>query len=95
MAKSAVYSWRVDPELKAALEEAAREERTSVADLLGRLATQWLRDRAGNASGSDAVQQQIRASAEPFIGSLAGGDPRRSELVRHRIRQRLARRRAS
>jgi hypothetical protein len=65
--------------LKAALEDAPREERTSVGELLDRMARQWLRERATGASESDAVQRRIRGSAERFVGSLAGGIPRHAE----------------
>jgi nucleotidyltransferase/DNA polymerase involved in DNA repair len=95
MARSEVYSWRVAAELKAALEDAAREEKTSVGELLGRMARQWLRDRASGAGESESVQQRIRASSERFVGSLAGGNPRRAESARREIRERLAKRRAS
>lgn len=95
MAKTEVYSWRVTADLKAALEDAAREERASVGELLGRMARQWLRDRAAGTSESAAVQRRIRASAGRFVGSLAGGNPRRAEGARGEIRERLAKRRAS
>jgi len=95
MAKSEVYSWRVAADLKAALEDAAREERTSIGELLGRMARQWLRDRAAGTSESEVAQRRIRASSKRFIGSLAGGNPRRAERARREIRERLAKRRAS
>ena len=93
MGKSEVYSWRVAADLKAALEDAAREERTSVGELLGRMARQWLRDRAAGTSESEAVQRRIRVSSERFVGSLAGGHPWRAEGARRKIRERLAKRR--
>jgi hypothetical protein len=95
MAKSEVYSWRVAADLKVALEEAAREEKTSVGALLGRIARQWLRDRAAGTSESEAAERRIRASAERFVGSLVGGNSRRAEGARGEIRERLAKRRAS
>jgi hypothetical protein len=95
MGKSEVYSWRVAADLKVALEDTAREERTSVGALLDRIARQWLRDRAGGTSESEAGQRRIRASAERFVGSLAGGNPRRAEGTRREVRERLAKRRAS
>jgi hypothetical protein len=93
--KSEVYGWRVAPDLKAALEDAAREERTSVGELLGRMARQWLRDRAAGASESETAQRRIRAFAARFVGSLAGGNPRRAEGARRAVRARLAKGRAS
>lgn len=95
MAKTEVYSWRLAADLKAALEDAAREERTSVGELLGRMARQWLHDRAAGTRESESVQQRIRAASERFVGSLTGGNPRRAESARGEIRERLAKRRAS
>jgi hypothetical protein len=94
MRKSEVYTWRVAPDLKAALEDVAREERTTVRQLLGRMARQWLRDRAAGKGEAETVQRRIRASAGRFVGSLAGGNPRRAEGARRSVRERLARRRA-
>jgi hypothetical protein len=95
MRKSEVYSWRVAADLKAALEDAAREERTSIGELLDRMARQWLGDRAVGASESEAAQRRIRAAAARFVGSLAGGNPRRAEGARRELRERLGKRRAS
>ena len=95
MRKTEVYSWRVAADLKAALEDAAREERTSVGELLSRMARQCLQDRAAGTHESEATQRRIRRSAERFVGSLAGGDPRRAEGARRAVRERLAKRRAS
>ncbi len=95
MAKTEVYSWRVATELKAGLEDAAREERTSVGELLARVVRQWLSDRASGTPESEAAQQRIRASLKRYVGSLAGGNPRRAEGARREVRERLAKRRAS
>jgi hypothetical protein len=95
MAKSEVYSWRVAAELKVALEDVAREEGTSVGELLGRMARQWLRDRTAGTRESEAEQRRIRALSERFVGLLAGGNPRRAEGARAEIRERLAKHRAS
>jgi hypothetical protein len=95
MGKTDVYSWRVAAHLKAALEDAAREEKTSVGELLGRMASRWLHERAAGASESEAAQRRIRASSERFVGSLAGGNPRRAESARRNLRGRLATRRRS
>lgn len=94
MGKSEVYSWRLAADLKAALEDAAREERTSVGELLDRIARQWLRDRSAGAGESEVVQRRIRASADRFVGALAGGHPGRAEGARRELRERLAKRRA-
>jgi hypothetical protein len=95
MAKTEVYSWRVAPELKAALERAARRESISLADLLDRLATDWLSVERKLAPADEDEQSRLRASAAAVFGSIAGGDARRSEKARRAIRKRLARKRAS
>jgi hypothetical protein len=88
MAKTEVYGWRVAADLKESLEDAAREKRTSIGELLRRMARQWLRDRAAATRQSEATQRRIRASSERFVGSLAGGNPRRAEGARREIRSR-------
>ncbi len=88
MSKSEVYSWRLTSELKHLLETRARSESVSVAELLERIAREWLernRDRA------DAQEQRRRhAAASRSFGSIAGGDPTRSRRVREIVRDRLA-----
>ncbi|HVG07275.1 MAG TPA: ribbon-helix-helix protein, CopG family [Thermoanaerobaculia bacterium] len=81
--------------LKEELEEAARSRQTSVADLLEQIVREWL-ERSRNGNGSEREeddeerQRRIRAAAAPFIGSIHGGDPYRSENVRSEVRKRLA-----
>jgi hypothetical protein len=41
--KSEVYSWRLAPDLKAELEQRAREEGIGLAALLERISREWLR----------------------------------------------------
>jgi predicted DNA-binding ribbon-helix-helix protein len=91
--KSEVYSWRLEPELKMRLEEAARREHVSVAQLLERITREWLKARPG-AAEDEAEQERIRASAMRFIGKLRGDDPDRSAMVSQRVREQLARKRA-
>ena len=92
MKRSEVYSWRLAPELKAALEQEARRERASVGGLLERIALGWL---SGRRSGTDADEEQARlhAGAAKTFGRIAGGDPHRSTAVRAAVRRRLAARR--
>jgi hypothetical protein len=90
--KTEVYSWRLSPALKGALEDAAREERVSVARLIERLVSRGLTEQAAGAGG--AREARARAAAMRFIGVLQGGDPRRAERARRRIRARLVKRRA-
>jgi putative NIF3 family GTP cyclohydrolase 1 type 2 len=55
MSKSEVYSWRITPALKAQLETVARKEKTTLAALLERIASDWLRERV---SADDEVEQK-------------------------------------
>jgi hypothetical protein len=94
MTKSAVYSWRVSPVTKAALEDEARRMGESLSELLDRIARDWLQSRRRHAAGSDEEQLRIRALAGKAIGRVAGGSPKRSEHSRAAVRERLERRRA-
>jgi hypothetical protein len=92
MRKSEVYSWRVAPTTKAALESEARREHQSMAALLERIAEEWLEARR-RAEGADdgAEQRRLHAAAARAIGTISGRDPRRSERVRRYVRVRLKR----
>ena len=94
MKKTEVYSWRISPELKTMLAEAARAEGTSVARLLERIVTAWLEQAAADGDEA-AVQQRLHAAAEKTIGTIHGGDPHRAEQARDRVRGKLRRRYAS
>jgi hypothetical protein len=94
MTKSAVYSWRVSPETKAALEEEAHRTGESLSALLDRIAQEWLQARRRHAAGSDAEQLRIRALASKAIGRISGGDPMRAERAKGTLRERLRKRRA-
>lgn len=58
MNKTEVYSWRVDPELKAELEAAARAEKTSVGDLLDQAARKLLDTRKKPESKADQARRR-------------------------------------
>ncbi len=93
MSKDHVYSWRLRGNLKEALGEAAREERVSVADLLDRIASDWLTRRFS--TGDEAgTQRRLHDAAAPHVGSIRGGDPDRAQEARERVRSRLARKHA-
>jgi hypothetical protein len=92
--KTDVYSWRVSRARKAALEEAARAERTSVAELLNRATDELIRSRHERASADEREQVRVRRAAMRFVGACHGGDPDRSRQLRVRLREKLARRRA-
>jgi hypothetical protein len=82
MNKIGVYSWRLDPDLKQSLEDAARAEKTSIGRLLGRIAREWLQEQ-------EAEQRRIRAEAAKWIGSINSGDRYGSERVKERVRAKL------
>jgi hypothetical protein len=92
MKRSEVYSWRVAPEVKDALEYEARRRGESVGGLLERIAMEWLTARR-RASDGDDEQSRLHAVAAKTFGTIAGGDPDRSTAVRAVIRRRLASRR--
>jgi hypothetical protein len=95
MKKTAVYSWRLSPETKSALEHEARRTGQSLGALLEDLAAGWLRARR-DAGGDDAeAQARLHLAVGRTLGLIAGGDPGRAQSARDRIRQRLKRRRAS
>ncbi|MHC4953334.1 MAG: hypothetical protein ACYTGZ_05545 [Planctomycetota bacterium] len=87
--KSEVYSWRVDADVKSALEEAARGEGTSMAQLLDRIVNEWLR-RSRDPSDDEAEQRRLHAEAARCIGRIHGGDPKRSREVSKRVRAKLS-----
>jgi hypothetical protein len=92
--KSDVYSWRVSRARKTALEDAARSEGASVAELLDRATEEWLRRRNRRAGDDEREQERLRNAAMRFVGTVRGGDPDRSRDVRMRVRAKLASRRA-
>lgn len=88
--KTEVYSWRLSPVLKTQLEEAARAERKSLAELLERIAEDWLAHaRNGN---EEERQQQLRSAALKFVGTIQGDNSNRAENARSELRSRIARR---
>jgi hypothetical protein len=88
MAKTEVYSWRVDPDLKQSLEEAARVEKTSVGSLLERIARDWLGTQRPN-EDEEALQRQLRMEVMKVVGTIRSGDRYGSEQVKERFRARL------
>ena len=92
MKKSEVYSWRIAPEVKAALEHEARREGRSVAGLLDRIATEWLTARR-RLTDTDGEQARLHGTAAKTFGALAGGNPDRSTTARAAVRGRLTARR--
>ena len=87
MSKSEVYSWRMSPALKSALEQAARAEQISLARLLERIAQEWLQQEFPD--DDDELQRRLHEAAAKTIGTIQGGDPYRAEQARERIRAKL------
>ena len=97
MSKSEVYSWRVNPALKSALEQAARAEQISLARLLERIVQEWLQKEFSAGEDSE-VQRRLHEAARACFGTIQGGDPylaeQASERVRLKIREKHERKRA-
>jgi len=93
--KTEVYSWRLSAEKKAELESEARREGLSVARLLEKITSVWIKERRNRRNGDEEEQAAIRRRAASAIGSVAGGDPTRSsrtsELVKEVLRKRYGR----
>lgn len=92
MSKSEVYSWRLSPRLKGELEAAARLEQKSVAELLDKIAGEWLAGLEVHGEDDDTRQQRLHAAAGQAIGAIRGGDPDRAANAGSRVRARIARR---
>lgn len=91
MAKTEVYAWRMSPELKMALEEAARRQSLRVSVLLERVVRAWLEEHGARRS---EAEERIRTRALRCAGVLSSGERKRSSEVGRRVRERLLARRA-
>jgi len=89
MAKTEVYSWRVDPDIKMALESEARLHGVTLAEMLDRIAKQWLEMRRQQSGDDEAEQARLHAAAAKWFGSISSGHPNDSENVRTLVRKRL------
>ncbi len=90
MAKSEIYSWRLDPQTKMALEAEARAKSISLAEMLDQLAQQWLHDgRSAQSESEEAHQARLHSVVAATLGTICGDDASRSENTRELIRQRL------
>ena len=90
--KTEVYSWRVSPERKAALEDEARRQGQSLAELLEKIAGEWLESQQSAREDEEIEQRRIRSAAVSSIGFLSSGDPHRAKNARELIRQKLRQR---
>lgn len=92
MSKSEVYAWRMTPDLKMALEGAARSQGLRVSTLLERVVRAWLEEHASTRRSEE--EARIRARALRCAGALSSGDRKLSSQVSRRVRERLRARRA-
>lgn len=91
--KTEIYTWRLSPALKAGLEEAARAQGRSVAELLDEIVAEKLQALEDAAGEDDGRQRQLHARAASFAGCLSGVDSQRSARARALVRERLRNRR--
>lgn len=94
MKKSEVYSWRLTPELKSRLENAARAEEVSFSGLLEGIAEKWLAGHR-DSDGEEERQRRLQTAAAATFGTLRGGDPTRASRARELVRARLREQRES
>jgi hypothetical protein len=90
--KTEVYTWRVSADLKSSLEREARSRKVPVSAILDLAAREWLKASTEENDG-EAEQQRLHRAAASCLGTIAGGDPGRSENVRRNVRLRLGRNR--
>lgn len=91
MAKSEVYSWRLSPELKAALEREAKREQRPLSELLEDIVRRWLAE--AERAPDEQEQRRLRQAALASCGTIHGGRPDRSERARELLREKLSRQR--
>jgi len=89
MRKTEVYSWRLAFDLKRSLEEAAKAEKISLAQLLERIVSDWLARRSPPDDQEEEVQRRLHQSAAQAFGSMHGGDPNRSQEASQRVKSKL------
>lgn len=85
MNKSEVYSWRLSPALKSALERAARAEQISLARLLERITQEWLQQES-SVDEDEEQQRRLHEAAAKTFGTIQGGDPYLAEQASERVR---------
>jgi len=88
MAKTEVYSWRLDPDFKMELEAEVRRDGMTLAEVLHRLAKQWLEERRRRNGDDEAEQARLHAAVAKCFGTIAAG-PDFSENVSAKVRMRL------
>ena len=89
--KTEVYSWRLSSHLKAELEQEATRRNVPVSSVVESAVREHLHKRAQD---DEAAQARIESVVERYVGSIAGGNPHRSEMVRELMRKRIRERHA-
>lgn len=89
--KTEVYSWRLSADRKAALEEEARREGTTISALLERVTADWLAHRRNGHSTDAAEQAALRKRVMKTVGTIRSGDPTLASRAREVIRERILR----
>lgn len=95
MRKTEVYSWRIAFDLKQTLEETAKAENVSLAQLLERIVLDWLAHRPQPNAEEEKIQKRLHQSASQAFGAIRGGDPNRSQEVSQQVKSTLRTHRAS
>lgn len=77
------------------MEAEARLHGVTLAEMLDRIAKQWLGIRKQRSGDDDAEQARLHAAVAKCCGTISGGDPhgseKVSETVRKRVRDRIVR----
>lgn len=90
MAKSEVYSWRIAPQMKQALEEAARRHKQSISSLLARIVAESLRNPVDGWNEEErALQERLHTAGSAALGKIKSGRADRSQRVRAEVRRKL------
>jgi hypothetical protein len=87
--KTEVYSWRISAARKAELEDEARRQGTSLAELLEQITSTWLQQRRAGRNGEEAEQVALRKRVMATVGTIRTADPALSSRVREIVRGRL------
>lgn len=85
--KTDVYSWRVTPARKIALENRARQEGASLAQLLDRITQEWMEARNNDIDPDE--QLKLHAAVRKTLGAISSKNPERAEQAKATIRKKL------
>jgi len=86
--KTDVYSWRVTPAKKMALENRARREGASLAQLLDRITQEWMEARKNEIDPDEQIR--LHEAVHKTLGVISGKNPKRAGQAKAAIRKRLA-----